>query len=269
MWSRILLPVLGVLWVVMTLLLWRIEYTGSQLAGTPVDPTIVWGRILTSLDSSSMAIVHRERRVGFCHLIPSVVKSQTLSSHTNAPEGMIREIGTYRLDLSGSMDDLVNGSRIRFDGNMTLSPDQEWDQFELQVIARPLLIEVASRRSSGVLRLKVDSPEGSTERLFLLSDLRQPESLLAEFFGPAALVTPGALPFPSPAVQLLTPYDSLKWSASTDRLMIGSSASQIYRLELKLMEGYGVSILVSRAGEILRVELPENLTLINEALSDL
>jgi hypothetical protein len=102
-----------------------------------------------------------------------------------------------------------------------------------------------------------------------LADLNDPEALLAHLLGPAAPLALNALPFSLPNRQLLTASQHLQWTATTDRLSIGSSSSLVYRLELRPFEGYSVVILVSRAGEILRVELPESLTLVNEAITGL
>jgi len=269
MWTRLMLMGLGAFWLAMTALLWRSEYSGASRSGNPVDPHIVWKRVLTSPDSSSLAIVYRGERIGFCHLISSVGNSPGKRTQTDAPEGMIRDIGRYNLDLSGSMTELGTGARIRFDGELTLSPNQEWETFSFQIIARPMLVKIASTRSEGVLRFRIDSPELRTERLLRLSELSQPEAMLGELFGRAAPLALGSLPFAMPPVEGLAVGQQLQWRASTDRLLLGNSVSQVYRLELQATESVEVAVLVSRAGEILRVELPHNLILINEALTDL
>ncbi len=269
MGSRLLLLAFGLFWGTMTLLLWRSEYGPRPQMGTPVDANMVWHRILTSLDSSSLAIIHREKRIGFCHLITSVADSLNQSNPTNAPEGMVRNVGSYKLDLSGSLEEAGTGARIRFDGEMTLSRDQEWEDFRIQIIARPLFLTLTSSRTEGVIHLKMEGPEFRTERVLRLSDLNQPESMLAQLFGPAAPLALNALPFSLPDNRFPASRQDLQWTATTDRLAIGTSASLVYRLQLKPMEGYSVVILVSRAGEILRVELPESLTLVNEAITGL
>ena len=267
MWSRLLLAVLGVFWVVMSLLLWRTEYAGSQFDGVTVDPHIVWGKILTSPDSSSLAIFRRNKRIGFCHLITSVADNLNRSGQTNAPEGMVRNIGRYRLDLSGSINDWGDGTRVRFDGALMLTQDREWTDFRLQLIVQPWYFTVESERSEGLLRLTVDSPEFSTKRSLPLAEILQPTSLVTGLLGPGVLPVLNALPFPLPAPTSPADPPPFQWTASTDRLMIGSTASPVYRLDVKSVEGYTMAILVSRAGEILRIDLPENVTLINEALT--
>lgn len=267
MWSRLSLAVLGVFWGVMCVLLWRTEYTGSRFQGVPVDPHAVWGKILTSPDSSSLAILRRNRRIGFCHLITSVADNLNRSSQTNAPEGLVRNIGHYKLDLSGSINDWGNGTRVRFDGVLTLTQDREWTDFRLQVIVQPWFFTVESERSEGLLRLMVDSPEFSIQRSLPLTDVHQQLSLFSGLLSPAALPQLEALPFPLPASVSSTNAPPVEWTASTDRLMIGNTASPVYRLQTNPVEGYVMTILVSRAGEILRIDLPGDLTLVNEALT--
>jgi hypothetical protein len=44
---------------------------------------------------------------------------------------------------------------------------------------------------------------------------------------------------------------------------------RVYRLQARLLDRYQIVVVVSRVGEILRVELPNGLLLVNEALSTL
>jgi hypothetical protein len=269
MFSRILLGLLAIFWTVMTALLWRSEYLGGNLAAIPVDPSSVWQRVLTSPDSSSLAVVHQDERLGFCHLITGVADSMDKNATTNAPEGMVRNINRYRVDFSGSIDDLGNGSSMRFDGQITLSKRQEWQEFQLQLISRPWFVTVESKREEDVLELAVQGPDFTTRRSLRLSELSNPSAVIGEMLDPVAPLAIGLLPFPMPRPPRGSDELKLEWVATTDRLVMGNSASQIYRLELDAGEGMEVVILVSRAGEILRVDLPRNYKMVNEALSGL
>ena len=51
----------------------------------------------------------------------------------------------------------------------------------------------------------------------------------------------------------------IHWEAHRDRLKIGSEPVSVYRLETHVL-GYSIVIYASTLGEILRVELPDNLT---------
>lgn len=269
MWSRFIVPALGVFWAIMSFLLWRSEYGHADFSGTQLPPEMVWRMILTSPDSSSLAVVYRGKRIGFCHLITSVAEQLHASSPTNLPEGLVRNIRGYQLDLSGSIDIPGDSRRFRFDGQMSLSENQAWEDFSVQLVARPLTLQADSTRSEKVIHLKIEGPDHSFKRELRLEQFQQPETVLTELFGQAAPLIAGLLPFRMPESQSIPFQENLRWQASTDRITIGRATAQIYRLELKPLENYTISLLVSRAGEILRVELPKDLTLINEALTGL
>ena len=87
---------------------------------------------------------------------------------------------------------------------------------------------------------------------------------------------------PLPAVPLLpllsstnagAPANSLAlgldWEARSDWLKVGHSRVRVYRLEARLLDKHRVVVIVSRVGEILRVELPSEITLVNDALINL
>ena len=61
----------------------------------------------------------------------------------------------------------------------------------------------------------------------------------------------------------------LQWAARNDWLKIGHAQVRVYRLQARLLDRYQIVVVVSRVGEILRVELPNGLLLVNEALSNL
>ena len=59
----------------------------------------------------------------------------------------------------------------------------------------------------------------------------------------------------------------VKWDAYEDSIRIGRTAVQVYRLHTRLMDRYEINVIVSRAGEILRVDLPGDYRLINDRLA--
>jgi hypothetical protein len=58
----------------------------------------------------------------------------------------------------------------------------------------------------------------------------------------------------------------LKWEGKQDWLEMGHSRVKVYQLRAQILEKYEVIVIVSRVGEILRVKLPGEMTLVNEAL---
>ena len=61
----------------------------------------------------------------------------------------------------------------------------------------------------------------------------------------------------------------LDWEARNDWLEIGHAQVRVYRLRAQLLDRYQIVVIVSRVGEIMRVELPDGLLLMNEALTNL
>jgi hypothetical protein len=58
----------------------------------------------------------------------------------------------------------------------------------------------------------------------------------------------------------------LQWEARTESVKLGHASVRAYRLHAHLLDRYNIVVFVSRAGEILRVELPEGITLANDQL---
>ena len=61
----------------------------------------------------------------------------------------------------------------------------------------------------------------------------------------------------------------LKWDAREDKLKVGGSFMRVYRLQTRILDHFPVLIYVSRIGEILRIELPDEIILANDALLNL
>jgi hypothetical protein len=59
----------------------------------------------------------------------------------------------------------------------------------------------------------------------------------------------------------------LKWEGREDSMRIGHSPVRTYRLHTRVLDRYQITIFVSRVGEILRVELPDEIVLVNDQLS--
>ena len=109
--------------------------------------------------------------------------------------------------------------------------------------------------------LTVQDGDGRIERRFSFAELQNPGALLAELKEPLA----GALPILEPTGGSFRP--ELKWQAFDDVLSIGHGQARAYRLQARLLDRYQVVVFVSHVGEILRVELPDDLVLVNDQLS--
>ena len=145
-----------------------------------------------------------------------------------------------------------------------------WEEFGLRVGLRPTEWTVRSVAAEGKVHLTVDEGDAAFQRVFAFRDLRNPEKLLREFGGPLLPATLAAFGFSMPATDSVQNLSlGLNWEAHQDRLPIGNARLRCYRLRARLFDRYEIVLFVSTIGEILRVELPDQIVLRNEALASL
>jgi hypothetical protein len=129
---------------------------------------------------------------------------------------------------------------------------------------RPTSWELRSVSSKETATLKVDDENGKWERTYRFEELRNPQTILRDLGVPAFLgFLGGQMKLPNANALSL----GLNWEARNDWLKIGRSAVRVYRLEARLFDRYRAVVFISRVGEILRVELPDKIVLVNEALN--
>jgi hypothetical protein len=104
-----------------------------------------------------------------------------------------------------------------------------------------------------------------------ISDLQNPDKVLTELGGPTLPAALAALGLRSPSPQAGTNGVALglKWEGRNDWLQVGHNPVRVYRLEARLFDRFRAALFVSPVGEILRVELPEDTLMVNDALTNL
>jgi hypothetical protein len=269
MLSRIFIFGITAFFIVMNVLLWRWELSNGGDLGSPVAPRVVFERILTAPDFSSLEIFHHGQKIGQCRWLPSIgeVRAAGPTSTDEPPEGMVKRVLNYTLDLSGTV--FVDATqRVRFSADITLSTNHVWQEFGVQIGLRPMEWTLKAVAAEEKLALTVNDGSRPYERMFAFSDLRNPEKLLWEFGGPLLPATLAAFGFTMPTAESVQNISiGLNWEAHQDRLEIGNARLRCYRLRARLFDRYQVALFVSRVGEILRVELPDEIILRNEALA--
>jgi hypothetical protein len=266
--SRITLILLTAFFVTMNVLLWRAEYGHQGSAGSSVPSEVVWRKILTSPDSSSLTIFHHGKKVGFCHWITSVGEELSqIQEDTGSPEGQVRRIMGYRVQLEGNVSSDKAGNRIRFESALTLTTNQVWQDFNLRIILRPTVLEFHSSAAEQRVRFNVDDGEQKFERVIKFSELQNPEALVREFAGPLAGGLLNNFGMVGAQAQSATLKAGLKWEGREDSMRIGHSPVRTYRLQTRVLDKYQLTIFISRVGEILRVELPDEIVLVNDQLA--
>jgi hypothetical protein len=266
--SRITLILLTAFFVTMNVLLWRAEYGHQGSAGSSVPAEVVWRKILTSPDSSSLTIFHHGKKVGFCHWITSIGEELSQIQEDNgSPEGQVRRIMGYRVQLEGNVSSDKAGNRIRFESALTLTTNQVWQDFNLRIILRPTVLEFHSSAAEQRVRFNVDDGEQKFERVIRFSELQNPEALVREFAGPFTGGLLNNVGIVGAQAQSTALKAGLKWEGREDSMRIGHSPVRTYRLQTRVLDKYQLTIFISRVGEILRVELPDEIVLVNDQLA--
>lgn len=269
MFNRLYFPLVVLFWVVMNVLLWRAEFGGGNEAVSTVSTEVVWQKILTAPDDSTLEISWNGKKLGYCRWVANVgeeLATGKVSSEDYVPEGMIRQLGRYTIDTEGNVLLGEPASRLRFSLHLQFATNHVWRQLSLRLASRPNAWEIRTKAEEETLTLKHDDPTGAWSRTFTYEELRHPRQLLEEFAGPLPLALLG----PAAALEQHNQLSlGLQWSAHNDWLNIGHAQVRVYRLQARLLDRYQIVVFVSRVGEILRVELPNGVVLVNEALSNL
>ena len=267
MLSRAVLLVLAAFWLTMNVLLWRAEYGGHPGLGSSVPAHLVWEKLLTAPDSSSLAIYRHGQRIGYCHWITGIGQTLARPNSSGAPpEGMVPNIANYHLELEGNLFVAGPAERLRFDTQLILGADQQWREFDLRLNMRPGMWQVHSSAAEQRVRIAWQDHGDKFERVLTFADLQHPEALLQEFGGPIALAMWSGLGLQPANAPKSQPSWRVDWEARLESIRLGHSSVRAYRLEAHLVDRFAVVVFVSRAGEILRIELPDQIMLTNDQL---
>src|SRR5215468_2687458 len=173
---RAVLILLTGFWLAMNVLLWRSEYGQRKQGGAPMPAEVVWQKMLTAPDTSSLTIYHHRKKVGFCHWITSIAQDLSMTKEEALPpEGMVGSVSGYRVQLEGNLaTDNDSANRLRFDGNVKLGRKKNWKEFNLRINLRPTTWEVHSVAAEQTVHLKAEEGDASFAQVFKFSDLADP-----------------------------------------------------------------------------------------------
>lgn len=263
MTARLSFIAIAAFWITMNVLLWRMEY-GSQGGDTPVPLQLVWRKILTAPDASSLSVYQNGDRTGYCELSTSVGQQMAAMDDTKPPpEGFAVRSG-YQLHFAGniSLGDFTN--RLKFDGRISFSPQRTWQEITLKVTAHQATVEIHSLATNEMVRVRLTGDSAMIQRDLPFSELANPNALVQAFAGNLADTLFGTMDLPD--FMPLAGGQSMEWTSRRTRLKIGTEYVPVYRLETTLL-GHVVSADVSTLGEILRIRLPGNVTAIIDELN--
>jgi hypothetical protein len=271
MFNRITFSLIALFWVVMNVLLWRAEFGGGREFGSAVSTEVVWQKILTAPDDSTLEISANGKKLGYCRWSANTgeeIATGKVGSDDYPPEGMVKQLNRYTVDLEGNILPGQPTGRVRFNVHLDFATNHVWRDLSVRLATRPAVWAVHSAAVDRTLELKYEDESGKWSRTFSFDELRDPRIWLEEFAGPVPLALLG----PVSGLELGKTQKlalGLNWEARNDWLRIGHSQVRVYRLQAHLFDRYQVVVILSRVGEIMRVELPNGLLLVNEALTNL
>jgi hypothetical protein len=258
MTPRVTFLFIAAFWLIMNALLWRVEH-GTYGTGVPVPVDLVWRKILTAPDASSMNIFQDGERTGFCEFSTSIeTEMSQLDENSVPPEGVVARAG-YSIHLNGntSLDDFTN--RLRFDARLQFSAKRHWRELNLKIASHQASVEIHSLATNQTVHLKITNDGFAIERDLAFEDLRNPNTLLRTFVGSFGGGLFSALDLPDLPLESAGTAQNIQWEAHRARLRVGHEPVSAYRLETRVL-AHPIVIYVSTLGEILRVELPGGIT---------
>jgi hypothetical protein len=265
--SRIFFLAVLSFWLAMNGLLWRSQWGAHSRIGSAVPAEVVWEKILSAPDASSLGIYDHTNKVGLCHWIANVgnspLASNKILADDYAPDGKGEQVTGYSLAFEGSAT-LANTNRIRFEATLELASNRAWRNFHLRVSLRPRVWDVRAAAAAEKLVLKVEDSNGSWQRTLNFSDRRDPEAMWSEMGGTGVLSLLAGDGWTPSQESLSGLAGAVEWQAHEDWIQVGHNKARAYRLETEFL-GRHIYLFTSRVGEILWVEFPDKITLRNEA----
>lgn len=248
MTARLAFLVIAAFWLTMNVLLWRAEF-GAHGGDTPVPVELVWRKILTAPDASSLSVFRNGDRMGYCEFSTSVGQEMAaLEEDKLPPEGLVKRAG-YQVHLAGnvSLGDFTN--RLKFNGRLRFDAARQWQEVNLKIASRLAGVEIHSLATNQTVHVKMTGDGVRMEHDFTFADLQNPTAILRVFAGNLA----GAVDMPDLASAPVA--GNLHWDARRTRVRMGTEVVPVYQLETSAL-GYAMTVDVSTLGEILRVQLP-------------
>ena len=256
MTGRLTFLAITAFWVTMNVFLWRSEF-GADAGRMPLPTTVVWRKIITAPDASSLSVYQNGDRMGYCEFSTSVGQEMaTVDGDNPPPEGLVKRAG-YQIHLAGNVafGDFTN--RVKFDGRIQFRNVHEWRELTAKISSRAVVVEIHSVATNQTAHVKLSMDGAVLERDFAFADLQNPTGIMRGFVGDFADSVLEA--FDLPDLAALPAAQKLEWTASRTRVKIGTEDVPVYRLETSVL-GRNLTIDVSTLGEILRVQMPGNFT---------
>ena len=252
MTARLTFIAITVFWLAMNGLLWRAEF-GSRGGDTAVPVALVWRKILTAPDASSLSVYQQGNRMGYCEFSTSIGQQMAaVDADKLPPEGLVKQAG-YQIHLSGnvSLGDFTN--RLKFDGLAQFSTPGKWHELTIHITTRLAVVEIHSVATNQTVHFRISNDGLDLVRDLTFKELQDPTVILRAFLGDFTDLFISGYDLPD-QVAIAGPRN-LEWTACRTRLKIGTESVPVYQVETIVL-GHKIKIVISTLGEVLRVELP-------------
>jgi hypothetical protein len=266
MGQKLYFMVVGLFFVLMNVFLWRAEFSDDELS-VPVPMESVVRRLLETADDSTLEIRHHGKKIGYCRWAITLLTQpmDMTESSPEVPEGMVTGITGYGIDLDGNFA-FKDLGQIRFHYSLTISTNHQWKDMHLRISMAPTKLEIQSSSLEETVRLMVTRDSKVQEYSYHFSDLGNPLKVFGDMAGTFSLGNFDMPGLPLSQFQNASPQMGLRWKAHTGRHTIGNSQVPVYQMEAPLLDKYKITIYMQKSGEILRVQLPDELELVNDKL---
>lgn len=268
MLNRVLLIVLGAFWLTMSYLLWKTEIRGRYSGGSELPVEVVWEKILTSPDNSNLEIRRRGRRIGYLRWSASIGEEVATGKRADVdvPLGMVRKLTSYTIDADGGFSSPDSPmQQYRYYTSFKFSTNFNWQEFSVRLHQRPFVAEVSGDAVRSTAMFRFSDGASSLEQEVPLRELKDPKKLAVRFGGPLVGNAVGML-MDEAMSRARSTASELKWEAYNDWLKVGYARLRVFRLRAKVSERQEIVVYVSRVGEILKVELPNEVVVVNDEL---
>ncbi len=274
--SRLWLVMVALFWGIMNVLLWRSEYGDASALGSSLPVEVVWEKIVETPDASGLEIRQNGKKIGYCRW--TVIQETPIDDAAETElalgqdelDGMIEEILGYQIQLEGNLSTGAEvGRYLRFGFSTHLEKDaRTWTTADLRMGKKGNWLQLSSENGRDQLKILHTYEGAQSEFNFSFDDLKNPGALLQGL----------GLPMPWIGIPLMSGLPDfnmeelsvgVNWEAGSEFVTVAHTRVRVYYLRAKLLEGYSVNLMISRAGEILRAELPNGIVLVNESFTNL
>jgi hypothetical protein len=248
---------IGAFWLTMVILLWRTESGsgGKLVSSVPLEAVVE--RILNAADPSTLRLTRQGQDLGQLRWLPSI-REHPPETNSLTPEGMVSAATGYHIDVDLTLKGNTPDARWYVVGQVDLDLKHQWEELVLRLIQRPTTWELRSSRGEDSVELIIDEGRGKNFRQrFSREDLNQIPAAL----GPVAAFLPpglGLTPLQPSGTTNGPAAPAIRWQASDGELRVGRHSMRAFRIEGRILEHFTVVAYISRAGELLRVELPDH-----------